>query len=431
MGSSLAFGCPECGRRIDLDRKSPGRRARCGRCGTLVEVPFFPRKFGRRRRRLPRWKAWLPVAVAASAVVVGPLVAWQWWRSSARAAHRIELVEILAEAREAELRGDPASAFPLLDEARAIALRHGIEPPGGLSSLVVRRDKLARLDAESRLSGIPGLPPDRALDEASALVGRVSADPALAELAAQAARALASAAGRWADQQLREADRAIASGRPAEAMAEAERVASRLDGLPLGVAEEALGRVRSFAAGLIGRRGARIGPVVSRRSPSAPSSGPIESEVVPILAEALADHGYLLLEGDSPLADLEGHAPFRLGVTIVEQAGARYQQSPNLTTCFAVDLTLERPGERAWADHIEARTNVPLPGLAAMEGSRLALASRRSPEIEARFREDALAGLADKLRLKLKGVPPAPGPEAHGGPGPDQPTTAGAREIEA
>ncbi|QDV33015.1 zinc ribbon domain-containing protein [Tautonia plasticadhaerens] len=408
MGSSLAFGCPECGRRIDLGRTSPGRRVRCGHCGTLAEVPFFPRRFGMRRRRLPRWRAWLPLAATVLAVVAGPLVAWQWWESSIRSARRAELAGALAEAGEAERGGDPASALLLLERASSIALRHGLEPPGGRSALVVRRDEQARLAAESRLATLPGLPPDLALDEAKALFDRVMADPALADLAGPASRALTSAADRWADCRLEQADRARASGRSAEALAEAGRVDDGLDRLPRGVAEGARDRVRSFAAALIELKGARVGPIVVRVAPSAPSGGPIEGEVAAILARGLADRGYLLLPDDSTIAGLAGTPPFRLGATIVEREGARYQHSPNRTTCFAVDLALDRLGSDAWAEHVEARTRVPLPGLAAMEGSRLALATDRSPEVEARFRRDALEELADRLRLKLKGLPPAP-----------------------
>jgi hypothetical protein len=408
MGNSLAFGCPECGSRIDLGRNSPGRQVRCGRCRTLVEVPFFPRNFGRRRNRKPRWRAWLPVVIVGLAVVGGPLVAWRWWESSARSGHRADLDRALASAEEAEARGDLAAALLALEEAREIASGHGLEPPGGLPGLASRRDELSRLDGEARLEALPSLPPDLAFDEARSLSSRVATDPALADLSGRASRALGSAADRWVDAHLARARQECDAGRPAEAMAELERLASGLDSLSDPAASAARDRVRSFAAGLIGRVGARIGPIVVDRRGPVPSGGLVEADLLPVLAGALADRGYLVTGPDSPLAGLADRSPYRLGASIQEREGATYRQSPNRTTLFTVDLTFDRLGESAWAEHFEARTRVPLAGLSAMEGSRLELASSRSPEVEERLYQDARLDLAEKLRLKLKALPPAP-----------------------
>jgi hypothetical protein len=191
-------------------------------------------------------------------------------------------------------------------------------------------------------------------------------------------------------------------------MAELERLASGLDSLSDPAASAARDRVRSLAAGLIGRVGARIGPIVVDRRGPVPSGGLVEADLLPVLAGALADRGYLVTGPDSPLAGLADRSPYRLGASIQEREGATYRQSPNRTTLFTVDLTFDRLGESAWAEHFEARTRVPLAGLSAMEGSRLELASSRSPEVEERLYQDARLDLAEKLRLKLKALPPAP-----------------------
>jgi hypothetical protein len=301
-----------------------------------------------------------------------------------------------------------AAALLALEAALNIASKHVLEPPAGLTGLSSRRDELARLDAEARLEAIPSLPPDRAFDEARSLASRIATDPALADLSSRASRVIGSAADCWVDAHLSRARLECEAGRPAEAMAELERLSIGLQRLSDPAVSASRDRVRSFAAELIGRVGARIGPVVvDRRGPSSAGSS-IEAELLPILAGTLIRRGYLLVGPDSPLAGLSDRSPYQLEASILEQEGSTYRQSPNRTTMFSVDLTFDRLGKSVWTEHFEARTRVPLAGLSALEGSRLELASRRDSEAEARLYQDARLDLVDKLRLKLKALPPAP-----------------------
>ncbi|RUL88030.1 zinc ribbon domain-containing protein [Tautonia sociabilis] len=409
MGSSLAFGCPECGRRIDLDRNSRGRRVKCGRCGTLVEVPFFPRRFGRRRSNRRR-RAWLAVGLVAMAMLAVPTIGWQWWQSSSRRGQAAELTRVLARLDEAERHRDLASALLAADEARALASRYGLDPPGGPEALADRRDEIARRDAEARLEALAGLAPDLAADEAIALLDRSGSDPALEAMSGRILADAAAALSRWADHHLVLAEQARDDGRPVEALARARLLAERLSPLPTASSSGALRRVRSFAAGLVAARGARVGPISLAGSPSPEGLPPIDCELPPILADALARRGYLPPDPDSPLADLWDASPFLLRATIDRKPGPNYLQSFHRTTLFSVALCFERDGQPAWSEAFDARTRIPLPGLSALESSRLALGGPPSDEVALRFERDARIDLLEKLVLKLSALPPAPAP---------------------
>jgi hypothetical protein len=90
---------------------------------------------------------------------------------------------------------------------------------------------------------------------------------------------------------------------------------------------------------------------------------------------------------------------------LIEQYGASYLQSPHQTTLIRTELELDHSGRAVWSNYFEARTRIPLPGLSAMESSRLEIGREVSREIEQRFARDARADLIEKLRVKLGSLP--------------------------
>lgn len=405
MGTSLAFGCPECGRKIRLKERSAGRRTRCRNCGTLVEVPFFPRQVGRRRSRRRRWRGWAALGVVVAVALIVPVAAWQWWQASVRSDQAEAIDQALADLESAEQAGDLSSAFFEVEAALAIARRSGIDPPGGLEPLVARRDALARSDLAARLAALPSRPPAEALETARLLADRVATDPALEAMRDATNAAVAEAAGRWVDQLLSRAREAEQSGRPAEALALAEQLATGLNRPPTTPVTTHQDRVRSFVADLVARRGTRIEPIDLTPGPTSGPDANDLSEVLRLIRERLLRRGYLVVAPDSPLVELWSSAPFRFRARLVEQAGASYLQSPHQTTLIRADLALERSGQPLWNDYFEARTRVPLPGLSAMEASRLEISRQASPEVEHRLARDARADLIEKLQIKLNNVP--------------------------
>src|SRR5690606_24792770 len=146
-----------------------------------------------------------------------------------------------------------------------------------------------RRDAEACLGRLPSLPPDPAFEEARALHARIAADPALAALARPASEALTRAARRRVDHHLDCARGAWEAGRPAEAMAVAERLVASLDGMPPGPAAGLRDRVRGFARGLVEGRGVRFAPLELSTNPRAEGAVPYEADLIPPIAAALAD----------------------------------------------------------------------------------------------------------------------------------------------
>lgn len=407
MGTALAFGCPECGRKIRLNERSPGRRVRCGSCGTLIEVPFFPRQIGRKRSRHRRWRLWATLGLIVASGVIVPTVAWRWWSGAVRAERVKDFDNTLALIDQAEREEDLSSAFRAAEAALEIAERSGIEPPGGLDPLKARRDGLARTDAAEALDSLPSQPPEQALRQALIIAKRVDADPALSSMSVRVSRAVTEAAARWTDELLDRANEASASGQQAEAMEIFERLASGLDQPPTSPMADQRKRVRQAATALIERYGVRIEPFNLVTGPvSDPQQDDSRNDVLPAIQEALKSRGYLVGSSDSRLADLWSNAPFHLRCGMIEKLGGSYLQSPHRTSLIAIDLVLDRDGQAIWKDYFEARTRVPLQGLSAMESSRMVLGSQSSPEIERRLYRDARHDLLTKLLAKLNTLPP-------------------------
>ncbi|MEW4569878.1 hypothetical protein AB1L88_18590 [Tautonia sp. JC769] len=405
MGTSVAFGCPECGRKVRLKSRSPGRRIRCRGCGTLVEVPFFPRNVGRRRSRRPRWRRWTPIGVGMAVVVLMPVMAWRWWQGSIRADRSEAIAQAMARMDQAERLGDPSAAFLAADAALAVARESALEPPGGLDRLIRRRDELAIADVAAQLDALPDRPAREAMEQARAIAERSASDPALGTLMGRAGQALSEAARRWTDEQLGLAQSALAAGNPAEALALSDRLAGDLDRPPAAPVAAARERLRGFVAGLVRSNGILIEPIELTAGPAGSPDDSYRSALRQVIRDACVRHGYLPAPPDSPLAGLWDEAPFRFRTTLTEQYGASYLQSPHQTTLIRTELQLDRSGRTAWSNYFEARTRIPLPGLSALESSRMEIGSEVSREIEHRFARDARADLIEKLQIKLGSLP--------------------------
>ena len=409
------FGCPECGARITLDRKTAGRRVRCGRCATLVEVPFLPRAAGGRRRR-KRWP-WAKLGAGAVAAVLLAIGARFAVRRALDARHADAVAAAVAELDAAEDRGDLGSAYRAAEAALTLAESHGVEPPGGRSRLVERRDELARREVEARLDALGAASPDLAFGEARTLAARVAADPALTPLDDRVADALAESARSWMAAHLEGARRLVDAGRLDAAVAEAERLQAIATELPHGPAREVGRSARAFAAEVVAAAGVRQATVEVEETIDAfptPGYGALE----PLLRSVLAERGYVPPPpAGSPMAGLWAEAPSLLRVTIAERLGSSYQQSPHRTSLIAADLALEGPdGRPSWREYVEARTGATLSGLGSLAATRVATGGQRDPAIERRLYDDARERFVEKLLQKLRSLPTAPAPSSRGGP---------------
>ncbi|WP_169974822.1 hypothetical protein [Tautonia rosea] len=337
--------------------------------------------------------------------VILPIMAWQWWQGSIEAERTKAIALSVAEMEEASLAGDLSEAFLAAEAARTMAIQSAIEPPGGLDRLTQRRDELARAEVTAQLDRLPDQPAQQGLQQAQAIADRVASDPALDALKARSEHAISEAAQRWTDLQLTRAEAALGSDNPAEALALAHRLASDLDLAPAAPVAAVRDRLRSFVAKLVETHGIRIEPIDLTPGPLGPPGDAYLSDLRRLIQDGLLQRGYLVAPPDSSLADLWVEAPFRFESSLTEQYGASYLQSPHQTTMIRTELVLEQSGRILWSDYFEARTRVPLPGLSAMESSRLEIGTEASPEIEKRFARDARADLIEKLIVKLRSFP--------------------------
>lgn len=403
------FACPECGHELELEGLSPGREVLCGGCSTWVEVPFLPRAAGWKRGFRPRRRrAWeskaLRGAAVFAAVVLLALAAFRAIGGRARSDREHVLAELVASADRAEQAGDVGVALREIEGAVAVA--RAADPRGSarLDGLLGRRDRASIREAGSRLAGVDALDPDRAVGEALTLADRARCDRALAPMAGAIAAKVESAARRQAEADLDSARRALGSGRDAEAFAAAGRLHDRADRLAEADARRFRAEAREVIAAAVARSGVIIPPVTGRFV--AGSIDAYSAALGPLWSRALLDRGYLPQPRSSPWRPAwdEG-APFRAVARIVESQEEFYLQSKNRTTRVDATLELTHADRPAWQVRLIGRTRSPQPGLSGYVAGHLATASRRDPEVERQFHDDAQDRLLELAARSIRGLP--------------------------
>lgn len=417
-----AFACPECGCEIVVTGVSPGRQVRCGWCNSLVEVPFIPRggTIGRARRSGRRrawwswraWPAWARVAVAVLTVLVAVAIGFRVVASRRRSAGEAVLARLVASAANAEKAGRLGEALVDLEAALAHADRTTPAPPER-DALRRRRDELAVREAGTQLEALarPASDPARAVGKALTLRARAARDPALVGLGPAIESALEKARTAWAEADAAEAARAFGEGRLEQAMELCERQYRTADDLGPGDRETIQDRATALARRMIERHGAIVEPVRGQFAVGTPES--YAEQLGPAFREGLRAHGYLVPDPQTAWPKLWAeHAPFRIALEVVERQDDPYFQSPNRLTSIQGKLEVRRGPVSLWHDRPNARTQVPVPGLPALQASRLAVSAHRSPDLERFLYDNARSVLKDRLGLSLRNLPAGPAPEA-------------------
>lgn len=420
-----AFACPECGNEIDVPGASPGRQVRCGWCNSLVEVPFIPRggvtrtrRASKRRRPWWAWKAWpvwarLAVGVLVLAVGLATLyrAAWSWQRAAGESA----LTRLLESSTAAEKAGRLDEALVDLEAALSRAAKL-TPPPPELDQLRRRRDDLSAREVTAQLAALehrPSADPSQAVGRALTLRARAARDPALVGLGPAIDAALARARTAWADADAAEAARALEEGRVEKAVELCERQYRTADELPTADRRRIQARATDLARRVIARHGAIVEPV--RGQFAVGTSESYATQLAPAFRDGLRAHGYLPQPVETVWPELwKENAPFRMEFDVVERQEDTYLQSPNRLTFVSGTLRMLRAGHELWHDTPNARTQVPVPGLPALQASRAAVSAHRSPEIERLLYDNARAVLKDRLGLSLRNLPAGPAPEPPG-----------------
>lgn len=357
------FACPECGAEVHPARIGPARQTRCGRCGTLIEVPFFPRT----RRRRGRRKNWLVLAGWAG----------------------LSLVTLVVVA------------------VAALRLRNALDQPTRSRSQG-SQPALSRADVEARIVAIEAQEPrdpQAAVERASRLLEQLD-ETAMADLVERVRGLRSEARIRWVETLLSDA-RAAEEAEPARAVSLCETAIRVAANLPPGRSRKPIEAARALATAVVERAGVVLTPAHGRFVLGSPEV--YNATFHPPLADALRRRGYVPPAANSPFPQLwNEHAPFRMTIEVSEEPGDYYLQSRNRTSHVTATFVLSREGKPLWQITLNGRTQVPLPNLRAFEDSRLAISNQHNPAVEHRFHQNAVNQLLDRLGLKLRDLP-APG----------------------
>ncbi len=392
------FACPECGAEVQLVG-SPGRRVRCARCATLVELPFLPRMAHRPRGVFGPWWLWAGLSLAITAVTV-VAIGVHWSEHNRR---RAEIAAHLSAADDAERQGQLGRALDEWKQAAELARRAG----SPLSQERLRQGAdLARRDVLQRLEAARRLDLERSLNALTALRIQVAEDPALRDLEEPVAAVLNAARVQQARTDLAAAQTNVRGGRPAAALPAAARAWAMADRLPPEAAAPLRAAAEQFVIAVASQYGLRTGPVHGQFVLGSPEL--YDARVRTPLLDALARLGYVAAPADPLWQRIwNEHAPFRLDIQVEEQA-VPYLHSANQASRLTAHVGLFQQEREIWSLPLHGQTRIPPRGMPAYEASLAAAAARRNPYAEHRMHADALAALTERLPVLLRTVPPPP-----------------------
>lgn len=392
------FACPECGATVTLG-KLPGRRVRCARCSTLLEVPFLPRMAtrGRDRRRMRLLR--LGAAVAALVLLLAFGTAWLGSRVGAR--RQAALQQRLAAAEAAEHAGRLEAAAAEIDVALALARSYALKHPDGLET---RRAGLLIRDIQRRLEAAARLDPAEAVAACEALRDRVDAHPELNAIRGSVVAALSAASARQAHVLIEKAETELRAEHRMECLAHATAarvLADQADSNELRAAADAL------AVRIAARVGVVAEPVTGQYGFG--TAADYDAGLRGTLLAGMVRLGYTPAPENSIWSALwEKTAPYRLTTRIDEQL-VPYFSSANQGTHIAAHFRLTRGGQEIWTGTIMGRTRTPPPDMPSYEASVVAVATKPNANAGRRLFEDALAVLLSKAPNLGRSLPP-PGP---------------------
>lgn len=403
---SGAYACPECGARVQPKGRAPGRQFVCRQCGTLVEIPFLPRAVGRRRFRPSSVPLVVWVAAGLVAVLsVGVVASKQFLRARARATQRTEMSRLEARIDETVSADRWDQALEALEAALG---RHDLPwRPDEFEAMQSRRDAISRRLAESTVANLRLGPPATTIKDGLILLARVERDPVLASFRTPTRALVTQAVARELGQDLEQAARELDQGRGVPALQACERVRAQVRALPDWAAPSFDEQSRALARQIAGRYGATLAPIGGTYWLG--SSDAYEKALRPALLDALRQRGYATSPEDPTLRPLwDELAPYRLSVAVVERPGGPYLQSAHQITTIEAEMVWRHPRAADWRQAVHVKTEVPLPNLTAYEGSRLAMASTPSAEVQQRLHANAFAALVARVVWMVRLVPELP-----------------------
>jgi hypothetical protein len=409
MGGS--FACPECGSRLALEGRTPGRRVRCEWCRTWVEVPYLPR-IGRGRRpvrvqSIPGWATWAWTGIALAALGLMVLGTVRILRAQSHHVRERALAQLCRAAEDDERQERFGPALASLEAAAVMAADLEPRDEARLARLQNWRDRVAQRDVETTLARLSTLAPEQAVGTCLTLQARLRAAATLARFAETVDQQLEQARTRCIAADLEAARQALKAGNAALVYERCERLAENCNALDASSVDRRQARAEAdaMAALVIAQRGVWVGPIKGHFDRGSHAS---YEPLFPILADALRQHGYVVRPA-SPFWPVvwDSLAPYHLTISVTEQVPGTYLHSANRTSAINLGLVLSERGKThaLWDGTVNARTRVPMPGLPAYQARRLALNERRDSAIEQSFYQDARTILNQRLAAQLKTLP--------------------------
>jgi hypothetical protein len=413
-----SFACPECGSEIGVRGIAPGRQVRCGFCRRLLEVPYLPRAadapWKRRRFLRPKWVTWGWASLAVVAAVLLVTGSYRLLKRQYDSYQKRSINHLLDSSRRHEAGGQLGAALIDLDAALDLAAKAGTAVSSRLRAGQKYRPDLARRDAAEILDRLSRREPSSfALGEWLNLRARAAKDLDLQPLVSPIESQFQKANERQADFDLTSARRAFLSHDVGASLTQCDQIAALIPYL----APEIQPAVRRDAEALVNQLVSTHGVKVD-----APQghfifgSASYVSDMLPVLAKALQDKGYLPNRPSSPWRELWEHALYHVRLDVSEQQEGNYLSSENRLSRIEATVTLSSTGGLIWQTKPTARSQVPLPKLPAYLASRAAISPERSEEFEQLLYKSARDQIDEKFSFSLGNMPACPSGATAGKP---------------
>ena len=410
------FACPDCGSEIRLKGLSPGRRVHCEWCEALVEVPYIPRaeqitrkRSGRASRRRKRWPAWANVGVTILTAAIALALLGRVFRGRWVSAQCEALSRLVESSRQAEEAGRLDKALAEIEAAVALG-RNLTPPPPDFEKLMSHRANVSRREAEARLEQLAAFQPRDdsdprlSLGQALTLRARAEKDAALAGMQDPIERTLEQLRLRWTAADCAAVKTALGACHPEQAMSRCVRMHATAAGLADPARKPIQAEARDLAERIIAQHGVIVEPATGTFTLGTSKS--YSAMLSPLLVSALIKRRYLPRTAATPWDDLwPSRAPFRVTLVITENQDDTYLTTTNRVTRLDSKLSLMSGRRTIWSEAPNARTEVPLPGLPAMQASRLASSDHRSADFEELLYKNARDNLMGRLGINLQTLP--------------------------
>jgi len=314
--------------------------------------------------------------------------------------------QLLDSSRRHQAGGRLGEALIDLDTALELAAKAG---PGLRSRLAVdhnNRPDLARRDAGEILARLSRHEPSSfSLGEWLNLKARAAKDPDLEPLVGPVESQFQKALETQVEFDLTAARRAFKSLDVVASLNHCDQIAGLIRYLAPKIQPAVLNETEALVTQLVSTHGVKV---ESPQGQFVFDSTSYVGDMLPVLAKAVEDKGYLPNRESSPWHSLWDHALYHMRLDVTEQQEGNYLSSENRLVRIEASVTLSSPAGVFWQTTPTARSQVPLPKLPAYQATRVAISPQRSADFEQLLYKSARDQIDEKFRFALRNMPVCP-----------------------